>query len=93
MICGFESGDPGNISASHPIENVSHVQNLSFDGTAYLQLIIEFEDGVIVADAPPSQTLATINWVQENLNKSITHLWVSFCIMISTQDIADNFLT
>jgi hypothetical protein len=77
MISGMDSGDAGNVSASHPIDDVTQFWNLVFDASGYSQLIMEFEDGVIVADAPPIQSLAVIQWVQENLKKPITHLWVS----------------
>jgi hypothetical protein len=67
-----------NVTASHPIEGISQIWNLIFQDSSYAQLVMEFEDGVIVADAPPHQSAFVINWVQTNLKKPITHLWVSF---------------
>jgi hypothetical protein len=65
-----------NVTASHPIENNPYIWNLIYEDSDYAQLVMEFEDGVIVADAPPHQSLFTIQWVKENLRKPITHLWV-----------------
>ncbi|RSL46596.1 hypothetical protein CEP53_010263 [Fusarium sp. AF-6] len=39
------------------------------------QFIIEFEDHVIVGDAPPQHTKEVIKWIKKNVNKPITHLW------------------
>ncbi|KAH6898054.1 hypothetical protein B0T10DRAFT_577522 [Thelonectria olida] len=38
-------------------------------------LILDFEDGVIVFEAPPHQTDLVIRWVKENLKKPITHIF------------------
>jgi hypothetical protein len=75
---GEFSGTLNNVSATHPIADLPSLWNLIYEDTdlPYAQLVIEFEDGVIVADAPPHQSLLTIQWVNENLKKPITHLWV-----------------
>ena len=78
MLYGFDYANFQNVSVSHPLgEDVPQVWNLMFDGSSYAQLIMEFEDGVIVADAPLQQSEHTIEWVRKNLKKPITHLWVS----------------
>lgn len=41
------------------------------------QMVIEFGDEVILGDAPPQYVDAVIDWVRININKPITHLWVS----------------
>jgi hypothetical protein len=66
-----------NVTANHPIENVPQIWNLIYQDSEYVQLVMEFENGVIVADAPPHQSLFTIDWVEKTLKKPITHLWVS----------------
>jgi len=67
-----------NISGSNPVADLPHLWNLLSNDTdlPYAQIVVEFEDGVIVADAPPHQTLLTIQWVEDNLKKPITHFWV-----------------
>ncbi|KAJ3530450.1 hypothetical protein NM208_g9323 [Fusarium decemcellulare] len=40
-------------------------------------LILDFEDGVIVYEAPPHQTDLVIRWIQENLKKPITHVFAT----------------
>jgi hypothetical protein len=76
MIYGFEVAELGNLTISHPLADVPKLWSLMYDGSAYSQLIMEFSDGVIVADAPPQQSLQVIQWVKDKLNKPITHLWV-----------------
>jgi hypothetical protein len=72
---GFRLTNP-NVTATHPIENIPQLWNLIFADSQYAQLVMEFEDGVIVADAPPHQSLFVIDWVQKTLKKPITHMWV-----------------
>lgn len=66
------------MSGSNPVADLPHLWNLLSNDTnlPYAQLVMEFEDGVIVADAPPHQTRSTIQWVEDNLRKPITHFWV-----------------
>jgi hypothetical protein len=75
---GEFSGTLANLSVSHPIADLPNLWNLIYldADLPYAQLVMEFEDGVIVADAPPHQSLLTIQWVEKNLKKPITHLWV-----------------
>jgi hypothetical protein len=47
------------------------------DNPVVEHLILDFEDGVIVFEAPPHQTDLVIRWVKENLKKPITHVFVS----------------
>jgi hypothetical protein len=94
MIYGFESGDLGNVSATHPLAAVPNLWNLQFENTAYAQLVMEFEDGVIVADAPPKQTQEVIRWVEDNIGKPITHFWVSAVhTSLVKQEVSSKFLT
>ena len=67
-----------NMSGSNPVADLPQLWNLLSNDTdlPYAQLVMEFEDGVIVADAPPHQSRLIIQWVEDNLKKPITHLWV-----------------
>lgn len=76
MIWGFDVTPLGDLSATHPLENMTRLWNLIYENINYAQMVMEFEDGVIVADAPLHQTDAVIDWIQQNIKKPITHLWV-----------------
>lgn len=43
---------------------------------AYKQVILEFEDEVVVLDAPPHQSHIVIQWIKDNIGKPITYVWV-----------------
>ena len=89
ILYGFDYANFQNVSASHPLgEDVPQVWNLMFDGSSYAQLIMEFEDGVIVADAPLQQSEHTIEWVRQNLKKPITHLWVSYNLVMIRDNVS-----
>ncbi|KAF2095496.1 metallo-beta-lactamase superfamily protein [Rhizodiscina lignyota] len=77
MIWGFDTEPLGNLSATRFLSNVPKLWNVMFENSAYSQLVMEFEDGVIVADAPEHQSSQVIEWIQENINKPITHVWPS----------------
>lgn len=75
---GEYTGTLGNLSATNPIANLPHFWYLTFlDAPLYQQWVIEFEDIVIVADAPPHQNTLVLDWVKNTLKKNVTHLWVS----------------
>ena len=80
LWAGNYTGTLANLSATHPLPDVPNLWFLQFqDAPGYSQLIMEFENGVIVADSPPHQSLLIIQWIKQTLNKPITHLWVSPC--------------
>ena len=71
-------GKLSNITVSNPIPELSKLHHLVFnDAPAYAQTIGEFEDGVMVVDAPPHQSKLVIEWVQKTLKKNVTHLLVN----------------
>ncbi|KAF2740595.1 hypothetical protein EJ04DRAFT_481728 [Polyplosphaeria fusca] len=48
---------------------------LKNDTLGVKQFIMEFENEVVVGDAPPQWTSNVIEWIQQNLKKPITHIW------------------
>lgn len=75
---GQYAGTLNNLSATHPAPSLNKVWRLVFeDAPGYTQLVIEFDEAVFVFDSPPHQSHLVIEWVRQNLGKSVTHLWVS----------------
>lgn len=75
---GQYQGTIGNAIATQPAEDLPAAHHLSFsDNPNFSHLILEFEDSVLVFEAPPQQTDLVIQWVEQNLRKPISHLWVS----------------
>ena len=70
-------GKLSNITVTHPMPNLPLTHIIFNDAPGYAALIAEFEDGVMVVDSPPHQSLLVIEWVKQNLKKPITHLLVS----------------
>jgi hypothetical protein len=78
LYTGQYTGTLSQLSATHPAPSLGKVWHLVFeDAPGYTQLITEFDDAVFVFDSPPHQSELVIQWVRQNLGKSITHLWVS----------------
>jgi hypothetical protein len=71
------------LRAESPVPELPNVYWLILDDDSLgvRQMVIEFEDEVIVGDAPPQYSKSVINWVDRTLKKPITHLWV--CAMPS----------
>ncbi|KAF8541490.1 hypothetical protein BDD12DRAFT_498856 [Trichophaea hybrida] len=69
-----------NMTVTQPL-GVKGVYYLAFnDAPGYKQVVVEFEgdDGmVMVADAPPGQSLLVIEWVKRELGKNLTHCWIT----------------
>lgn len=62
---------------TNPIPQLPQLYRLFFnDAPGYAQTIGEFQDGVMVVDAPPHQSKLVIEWVQKTLKKNVTHLLV-----------------
>lgn len=81
MVWSSDQLDLGNLSAIYPLKDVLKLWNLNYENINYAQLVMEFGDDVIVADEPEKQTDAVIEWIQQNIAKPITHVWVSRLMM------------
>lgn len=74
---GQYTGTLANLSVTQPAADLPRVHKLLFlDSPSLEQLVLEFDDSVIVFEAPAHQTDLVIGWIQEKLKKPITHLWV-----------------
>jgi len=72
------TGTLPNLLVTLPLPGLSTLHHLYFnDAPGYRQLVLEFPDAVIVADAPPKQSLLVLQWVKEKLGREVTHVWVS----------------
>ncbi|KAK9444714.1 hypothetical protein VB005_01778 [Metarhizium brunneum] len=75
---GQYTGTLANLSVTQPAADLPRVHKLLFlDSPSLEQLVLEFDDSVIVFEAPAHQTDLVIGWIQEKLKKPITHLWPS----------------
>lgn len=80
MISGLEShasAGVGKLNASHPAKDLPKLWNLQWENTIYAQLVMEFENGVVIAEAPLHQAKPMIAWVKQHIGKPITHVWPS----------------
>lgn len=76
---GITHSDVDDLEAQQPLPELPTVHWLLLDNDTLgvKQLVIEFDNEVIVGDAPPQWTSSVIQWIAQNLKKPITHLWVS----------------
>ena len=86
---GGYQGKLSNITVTHPMPGLPLTHIIFNDSPGYSTLIAEFEDGVMVTDAPPHQSKLIIQWVKENLKKPITHLLVSITHLACSFDSSD----
>jgi hypothetical protein len=67
-------GTFSNISVTNPAADLPGLYRISFvDAPVLEQLVLEFEDNVIVMESPPHQTDLVIRWVNETIKKPIMH--------------------
>jgi hypothetical protein len=75
---GPYQGTFSNITVTQPAADLPGLYRISFvDAPGLEQIVLEFEDDVIVMESPPHQTDLVIRWVNETIKKPISHLWVS----------------
>lgn len=89
MWFGPYGGKLENMTVETPLESLTNFWRITFnDAPTYSQMVIAFKDAVIVTDAPPHQTELVQQWVQQNIGRPITHVWVSFHLsLIMEQDV------
>jgi hypothetical protein len=64
-----------NVTTGHPIAGVDEISTIYIGYPDYVQLLIEFEDGLLIADAPPHRSKIILDWVESNMHgKKITHV-------------------
>jgi hypothetical protein len=76
---GITNSTVENLEVQQPLPELPKVHwvILDNDTLGVKQLILEFDNEIIVGDAPPQWTSSVITWIQKNLKKPITHVWVS----------------
>ncbi|KAL2693494.1 hypothetical protein Neosp_000054 [[Neocosmospora] mangrovei] len=75
---GPYTGTYDNITIETLGPDLPNARKLLVENSPVLEhLILDFEDGVIVYEAPPHQTDLVIRWVKENLKKPITHVFLT----------------
>ncbi|UPK93981.1 hypothetical protein LCI18_004916 [Fusarium solani-melongenae] len=77
LWAGITRSTVDTIKGEKPVPRLPNVHwiLLDPDQLGVKQFIIEFEDHLIVGDAPPQHTKEVIKWIKKNINKPITHLW------------------
>ena len=81
----FESGlwsgpftDFANVSdvvVDHPVPGLKEIMNIWVAYADYVQVLVEFEDGLLITDAAPHRSTIILEWVKANMNgKKITHV-------------------
>ena len=63
-----------DVVATHPLPGIPQIQSVYIGYPDYVQLVVEFGDGVLVTDAPPHRSKILIKWVAEKLGKSVKNV-------------------
>ncbi|KAH6980842.1 hypothetical protein BKA56DRAFT_632550 [Ilyonectria sp. MPI-CAGE-AT-0026] len=77
LWAGIKNVTVEGLKGEQPLSDLPWVHWLILDDDplGIKQMILEFETEVIVCDAPPQFSDKVIEWIAQNLNKPITHLW------------------
>lgn len=77
LWAGITNATVEGLKVQQPVAGLPNVHWLILDDATLgvKQMILEFENEVIVCDAPPQWTDVVIKWIKMNLKKPITHLW------------------
>lgn len=63
-----------DVVAVHPVPGLDKVQTVYIGYVDYVQLVIEFENGTLVTDAPPHRSKMLLQWIAETMNKTVKHV-------------------
>lgn len=75
---GPYQGSLDALIATAPYPDLPGVWNLEIDNPlGNRQMALEIGDDVVVLDAPPHQSHVVLQWVEQTLGKSVTHVFVS----------------
>jgi hypothetical protein len=67
--------DASNVTIGHPIEGLDEIRTIYVGYADYVQLLVEFEDGLLITDAPPHRSKIILDWVDSHMQgKKITHV-------------------
>lgn len=71
----FESFyNTSNVTVNYPIPSIPQIMSVYVGYADYVQLVVNFTDGILVTDAAPHRSRILLQWVKENFNKPITHV-------------------
>uniref|UniRef100_A0A0D2XT17 Uncharacterized protein n=1 Tax=Fusarium oxysporum (strain Fo5176) TaxID=660025 RepID=A0A0D2XT17_FUSOF len=77
LWAGAYRGTLTNLSATTPLPDMPGVWFLNFPASDYQQVVVEFENEVLVLDSLPHQSHLVLQWARETLGKAVTHVWGS----------------
>ena len=64
-----------DVVIENPIPGLKEIITLYIAYPDYVQLLVEFENGLLITDAPPHRSKIILDWVESNMNgKHITHV-------------------
>lgn len=71
----FESFfNTSDVVVEYPIPNTPQIMSVYIGYADYVQLIVNFTDGILATDAAPHRSRILLQWVKEKFNKPITHV-------------------
>ena len=69
-----EAYNVSDVHVEHPIPGLNAIRTLYIGYPDYVQLLVEFSDGLVITDAPPHRSKIILEWVKQNIGKNITHV-------------------
>ncbi|KAL7931776.1 hypothetical protein V8C35DRAFT_329443 [Trichoderma chlorosporum] len=71
----FESFfNTSDVNVTYPIPSIPEIMAVYVGYADYVQLVLNFTDGILITDAAPHRSRILIQWVKETFNKPITHI-------------------
>lgn len=71
----FESFfNTSDVVVEYPIPSIPQIMSVYVGYADYVQLVVNFTDGILVTDAAPHRSRILLQWVKEKFNKPITHV-------------------
>ena len=66
--------DVSNVTVEYPVPGVQAIKSVYIGYADYVQLLIEFDEGFLITDAPAHRSKILLDWVAQNSAKKISYV-------------------
>ncbi|MCJ1328032.1 hypothetical protein MMC10_004707 [Thelotrema lepadinum] len=66
--------DASNVTVEYPVPEVQAIKSVYIGYADYVQLLIEFDEGYLITDAPAHRSKILLDWVAQNSEKKVVYV-------------------
>lgn len=63
-----------DVTVEYPVPGVQAIKSVYVGYADYVQLLVEFDEGFLITDAPPHRSRILLDWIKQNTQKKISYV-------------------